>query len=432
MNKWQKNLLVAAGIASAIMSLSVSRIAAQSSNPVKLVVWSWLQDFDKQIAAFEASHPNIKIELVNVGVGDPEYIKLRAAFKAGTGAPDVAFMEYQYIPSFALTKSLVDLAPYGVGALKTKYVPWTWAQVSQGEKVYGLPLDMAPMAFYYRKDIFDQYKIKVPRTWDDYAKAARAIRKANPKLSIGTIPSGIPPLYNALLWQAGWRPFKVDGANISVNVNDASAQKVGKYWEGLINEKVLSSVGDFSPDWTASFANGTLVGQLGAAWLPLILVPSVPTGAGKWRVAQLPQWKAGDRATANFGGSTLTVTSQSKHPKEAAEFLKWASSDPVSIEMFRTVQKGGLFSIKSFLNNPAFLDEKDPYFGGQRVNEFFADASRNVDTDFQWSPFQDFVYGEMGNQFGQATGGKQSFDKALENIQNNIVNFAKAQGFTVK
>lgn len=406
-------------------------VQAQSNQPVKLLMWEWLPSA-KYVAAFEATHPNIKIELVKAGEGDALYTKLRTAFKAGTGAPDISYIEYNMLPSFILTKNLVDLTQYGFGSQRAKFVPWTWSQVSQGGKVYGAPLDMAPLAFYYRKDLFDQYKIRAPRTWDEYAVAARAIRKADPKMSIGTNPVAFPPIYNGLLWQAGWRPFKVDGTNISIKIKDDNALKVGKFWEALSSEKVLSNIGDFSPDWGAGFANSTLVGQIGAAWFPLFLTTFAPNQAGKWSIVQLPQWKKGDRATANLGGQTLVVTDQSKHPKEAAEFVKWASTDPTALEAFRASIPGGLSAARSMLNNKAYLEEKNPFFGGQRTNEFFAGVSRTVDTEFQWSPFQGFVYDEMGNQFSQALGGKQSFDQALENMQKNVVDFAKNQGFTLK
>jgi hypothetical protein len=37
--------------------------------------------------------------------------------------------------------------------------------------------------------------------------------------------------------------------------------------------------------------------------------------AGDWQVAPLPQWKAGEAKSGNWGGSAFVVTKQSKFPK---------------------------------------------------------------------------------------------------------------------
>jgi len=49
--------------------------------------------------------------------------------------------------------------------IKNDFVPWTWSQVSQGDKVYAIPQDSGPMGLLYRTDIFAQYHLPVPTTW---------------------------------------------------------------------------------------------------------------------------------------------------------------------------------------------------------------------------------------------------------------------------
>jgi len=40
------------------------------------------------------------------------------------------------------------------------------------------------MGLLYRKDIFDKYGITPPKTWDDFAAAARKLHSADPKVYI--------------------------------------------------------------------------------------------------------------------------------------------------------------------------------------------------------------------------------------------------------
>ena len=145
-----------------------------------ITFWSWTPGLDPIIKTFENSHPGIKVTVVNAGQGAAEYAKLRTAIKAGSGAPDVAAIEYQYIPTFV--NDLVDLNQYGAADLKSKYVDWAWAQAGQNGKQLGMPWDTAPMCVVYRADIFEKYGIQVPKTWDEFAAAARKLHAAAPNV----------------------------------------------------------------------------------------------------------------------------------------------------------------------------------------------------------------------------------------------------------
>src|SRR3712207_1319053 len=88
-------------------------MAAELAKPAELTFWTWVDGIDDEVALFEKKYPNIKVNVVNAGQGPAQYTKLRTALKAGSGAPDVVQVEYQYIPTFTITKDLLDLAPYG-------------------------------------------------------------------------------------------------------------------------------------------------------------------------------------------------------------------------------------------------------------------------------------------------------------------------------
>ncbi len=404
--------------------------SAASNGPVTLTIWTWLPNADAEIKLFEQTHPNIKVNIVNAGQGGPEYTKLRTALKAGSGAPDVVLIEYQYLPTFILSGKLVDLSQYGANNLKDDFIPWIWHQVSQGSKVYAIPQDSAPMALLYRKDLFDQYHISVPKTWSEYAQAAIQLHKANPSAYLTDFPPGDPSWFNGLLWQAGSRPFKVNGTNISIHLNDAPALKVADYWDSLIKAGAIQTKPDFTTDWYSGLANGTYASWAGAAWGPVFLSGVAAKTAGKWRVAPLPQWNAGDNVSANWGGASNAVTTQSAHPKEAAELASWVNDNKTSATML--VQKQYLFpTLKSLASDPSVIGAPVPFYGGQPVYKTFADAANYVDTSYQWSPFQDYVYSQMTDAFGSAVNGQTTLVQSMQTLQTNVVNYAKQQGFTV-
>jgi multiple sugar transport system substrate-binding protein len=414
-----------------LMALAACGGGSSTSNgPVTLTFWSWVPNIQSEITLFEQSHPNIKIKLVNAGQGAPEYTKLRTALKAGSGAPDLSQIELQYLPTFEQINGLVDLSQYGANSLKNDYVSWVWNQVSQGSKVYAIPQDSGPMGLLYRADIFQQYNLAVPTTWDQFAQEAVTLHQKNPNIYLTDFAPNDGAWYTGLTWQAGAHPFNVNGTKVSVNVNDAASQKVANYWGNLINEHAVQTTADFTNDWYTGLANGTYASWITAAWGPVFLSGIAAKTAGNWRAVPLPQWSAGQQASANWGGSTDAVTTQSRYPQQAATFATWLNHDQQSATML--VQKQFLFpTLNSVLNNADFVNAPSSFYGGQQVNQVFASASKQVDTTFQWSPFQDYVYTQWQDDFGQAINGKISFDQALQKLQSDTVAYAKSQGFSV-
>ena len=118
------------GGTSAAAAVSQADIDKAMSTATELTFWTWVPDIAQEVALFEKKYPAVKVKVVNAGQGGPEYTKLRTVLQAGTGAPDVAQIEFQYIPTFTITDSLLDLRPYGASELKDKFVDWTWSQIS--------------------------------------------------------------------------------------------------------------------------------------------------------------------------------------------------------------------------------------------------------------------------------------------------------------
>jgi multiple sugar transport system substrate-binding protein len=424
--------LATAGIclaAAAVPGLALGN--SSRSQVVNLTFWSWVPKLQTEVNLFNKSHPDIQVKLVNVGQGSAEYQKLRTALKAGSGAPDVVQVEFQYIPTFTTIKGLVDISQYGASDIAKDYVPWTWAQVSEGSKVWAVPQDSGPMGLLYRKDILDKYGIKVPTTWAEYGAAAVKLHKANPKTYLTNFAANDGGWITGLLWQAGSRPFAVNGTTVKIKIDDAAALKVANFWDKLVKSGAVSPAPDFTNQWYTGLNKGTYATWITAAWGPVFLQGLAAKTSGKWRAAPIPQWTAGANISANWGGSTDAVTSQSKHPKEAAEFAIWLNHEHQPVHMLASQQF--LFPVlKAELGSPAFKNAALKFYGGQKVNQVFSASSNKVDVRFKWSPFQDYVYSQIQAELGTAVQGKQSFADALHKAQARVVAFAKQQGFTVK
>src|SRR3954447_20974986 len=277
-------------------AVSQADIDKAMSTATELTFWTWVPDIAQEVALFEKKYPAIKVKVVNAGQGAPHYTKLRTALQAGTGAPDVAQVEFSYIPTFTLTDSLLDLRAYGASALKDKFVDWTWQQVSGSKgEVWAIPQDTGPMGMLYRQDIFDKYGITPPKTWDEFAQAARKLHAADPKVYLTNLASNQNGVWMGLLWQAGAKPFTNTGPeSVTVNVNDQTSKKLGTYWNGLIKEGAVSTDPDFTDAWYQALNRGKYATWLTAAWGPVFLSGSAKSTSGKWRAGPAAHGGAGE------------------------------------------------------------------------------------------------------------------------------------------
>jgi multiple sugar transport system substrate-binding protein len=413
--------------------VSQADIDKAMKTPTELTFWTWVPNIQQEIALFEQKYPAIKVKVVNAGQGVAHYTKLRTALKAGTGAPDLAQIEYQAVPTFTITNSLLDLAPYGASALRDKFVDWTWTQVSGPDgQVWAIPQDTGPMGMLYRKDIFDKHGIQVPKTWDEFAAAARKLHEADPDVYLTNLAANESAAWHGLMWQAGAEPYATSGkSNLSINVDDEVSKKLGAFWGGLAKENVISTDPDFTDGWYAGFNKGKYATWITAAWGPAFLSGSAKSTAGNWRAAPLPQWDASQPRSGNWGGSTTAVIKSTKNAIVAAQFAQFLNSDPASTKMFATKQ---FFfpATKALLTDATFTGDAPAFYGGQKVNQVFADISDTVSTSFQWPPFLDQVATDWTETVGKSLADKSDTVAALGAWQSRITTYAKKQGFTVE
>ncbi|HYI33531.1 MAG TPA: sugar ABC transporter substrate-binding protein, partial [Glaciibacter sp.] len=115
----------------------------------------------------------------------------------------------------------------------------------------------------------------------------------------------------------------------------------------------------------------------------------------------------------------------------AAEFAKFINTDREAALMLANEQF--LFpTTTSILEDPEFTGLTSEFYGGQKVNEFFAGVSETVDPEFQWLPFMDYVYSSYNDTLGKAISDKGDMVGALAEWQTKVVDYAEQQGFTVE
>ncbi len=393
----------------------------------KITVWAWEPTLEKVAADFEKKYPKVEVELVNAGTGDKQYTALQNAISAGSGAPDVAQVEYYALGQFAIGESIEDLASYGADKFDKTFTPGPWNAVTEDKAVYALPMDSGPMAFFYNKKIFDKHGIKVPTTWDAYVEAARDLHKADPKLFI-TNDTGDAGATTSLIWQAGGRPYKVQGTDVTVDFGDKGTRTYTDTWQKLLDEKLVAPVSSWSDAWYKGLADGSIATLSIGAWMPANFTSGVAGASGDWRVAPLPQWTTGDKASAENGGSSLAVPKAAKNKELAYAFTEFATTGKGASTR---VAEGAFPATRADLESKDFLDAEFPYFGGQKANQIFAESARNVSADWSYLPYQVYANSVFNDTVGKAYVSSTTLTDGLAAWQKTSIKYGKDQGFTV-
>jgi multiple sugar transport system substrate-binding protein len=422
--------MVLAACTTATATVPVATMAPTTAEKVEIKFWSWVPSVTDQVDEWNAANPNIHVTYENAGAGNGEYTKLNTALQANSDIPDIVQIEFQHLPYYISQDALLDLTKYGANDVKGQFVPWTWTQVSQGTGVYAYPQDSGPMVMFCNDSVLQKNNVAVPTTWDEFTTAAAALHTSDPKayLSNFTADQG---WFFGMLWASGAHPFVVNGKNITINFTSNEAMRVANLWGDLIKSGNLSPIDTYTNDWNSAIGDGTIACWQAGAWGTYISGYG-PNFAGKWKVYLMPQWTAGGKVNGNYGGSTIAVTKASKHPVEAAAFDKWLNTDAKPTLELTNPDKAGLFPVTlATLANPAWSDVKYDYWSGQAIHSTMAEASKQIDPGFGWSPFTSFVYTTYADDLTKVRAGTMTFAELMQDLQAQCVQYAKDQGFTV-
>ncbi|MEU6423193.1 ABC transporter substrate-binding protein [Streptomyces spiralis] len=402
---------------------------ARPGRKVRLVFWTWVP-MQKTVDLWNRTHPDIQVDLqiipANVQGG---YQKMYSALNAGD-APDLAQVEYYELPAFMLVNGLTDLSAYGADALRGSYVPWQWNQGVFGGRVYTVPQASGPMGLFYRADLFAKWGIDVPTTWTGFEQAARVVKARGDGARMCAFAPTQPAWFAAMCWQHGARWVRTEGDSWIIDMDDHLSREVADYWEKMIHDDLVIVEPDMSSAWYAQLQTGRIVAWVGPQWGDALLRGNAPNTSGKWRVAPLPQWKAGDNTSANWGGSSTAILQGSRHPREALRFAHWVNTDRQAIDLNVAAGYGWPAAANAFRGSA--LDKPDPFFGGQRYNDVFAASDKAVDTSWKWSPTSDADFGHLQNNIGAAVAGQGGLVSSLADAQKRAVQDLLAKGLKAR
>lgn len=403
---------------------------APDGEVVELIFWTWAPGVEEMAAVWNDANPAIQVTVNKQDGGDPAVTKLLTAIQAGSGAPDIFQTEYQKIPTLVASEALADMTDYIGEDVPGHFSEGVWDSVTLGtDAVYGIPQDSGPMQLYYRADIFAELGLPVPTTWQEYADVAAQVRTLDPDKWLGTFSANDAGWFAGLAQQAGASWWGIEGDAWTVSVNDEPTLRVAEYWGGLVESGVIDNKPMYTPEWNAALNDGTQIGWLSAVWAPGVLAGNAPDTAGLWEMAPMPQWEADDPATGNWGGSATSITSQSEHPDEAAQFILWLNSSQEGVNLLAA---SGLYPA-DLPGQAEALASPPEFFANQP--DFYELAAQTAKTAraFPFGPNVNVAYSAYNDQFAIAAEARSAsaFVEAVHAMQDVTLEDLRNAGFSV-
>ncbi|WP_129843320.1 extracellular solute-binding protein [Streptomyces sp. RFCAC02] len=418
----------AAALAAGGTALTGCSSSTTASGATRVTIWSWMTGMDRYVAAFNAAQDDVRVELSVIAAGlSGGYAQQTNAIRAHN-APDILHVEYQGLIQVMATGGLREITDE-MADLADGYSEAAWRAVRPDGRTWAVPMDMAPMAFYYRKDLFDAHGIDVPRTWDDFAAAAEAVRAADPGARITTFPLNDGSFFAGMSWGAGDPWWRIEGDTWIVDVAGDGTLRTGDYWQDLIAYDLVAAGGTGTQDWIAGMHEGRLWGLLGAAWSVGTLKKSIPDDTGRWAVATMPVWRADAPANGMQGGTAFGISRESEVADAALTFLRWLSTDP-------EVPRIGAEFTSPF---PAYLPNRDvarqvvqnDYFIGDAVYDVLDEADARV-PEWTWGPNALGLFSSIADALGGVSTGGTTIPRAMRGVQAEALSDMRDRGLSVR
>jgi ABC-type glycerol-3-phosphate transport system substrate-binding protein len=432
----RRSALTAMGVTGLTGCASAAGAARQSHQAkvrpgerISLTFWTWepLQD---AVALWNREHPDIHVTMQIIpGGSSGGYQKMYAALRSGK-PPDIAHVEYQELAAFMLVQGLTNLRPFGIDKYHSRYVEWQWRQGIFGNGVYTVPWASGPMGMFYRKDLFKKWGIQPPRTWDDFAQAARTVRRKDSHAYLHSFPSSNSAWFEGLAWQAGGQWVRTDGDTWIIDIDNPQTRRVAQFWDRLIADDLVIIENDGQSAWYKQIQQGTLGSFVTADWYDALLRDNAPNTSGKWLTTRMPQWTRGARKAANWGGSSLAVLQGTQYPQQAMEFGIWLSTDVRAINL--SIPQGSGWPGAEGAYSRTVLSKPDKFFSNQSYNSIFVEADANIDESWRFLPTNDSAISHMNDAFAAAIATKSPLADTLPDVQSRVIDDMKAKNLKVR
>jgi multiple sugar transport system substrate-binding protein len=288
-----------------------------------------LKPHQEIIARFQKANADIEVKLESVAGSDYYQSLLDQAAKGD--APDIMQIGDDAVPMFVQKGVLAELDPFIKGNYPLDpsiYLPGVFQPGAWQGRQYLLPKDYSPLAVFYNKKLFDQFKVPYPKdgwTWDDFLKTAQALTRdtngnGQPDVWGVQLPASWPTGFEYWVAAAGGKLISEDGKKFQGYMDSVETTAAVQFYASLYNKyKVAPPPADINAfaGGNTEFDSGKAAMRVLGRWPQSDLKknPNVDLG-----VVSMPVGK--QRANVLFWGG-FGIYSGSQHKEEAWRFLRF-------------------------------------------------------------------------------------------------------------
>lgn len=244
-----------------------------------------------------------------------------------SGAIDIYDTDQPWISEFASKGYLEPLGDRITDEDRADFYEAALDASSYKGEVYSIPFFVHTPVVFYRTDLFEQAGItEFPKTWDEYAEAAKKLTKDGVYGTIIEAKQAGEPVTHLVDWiyQNGGSIIDADG---NVTINSDENKEVFEFLLKMMYEDgsvMPGSVGYDNADVDNMFMQGKVA--MVKAWpylYAMVKDPEQSTVYDKFGVAVQPAGKEQASAAWTWG---FGISSSSEKKDAAWEFIKWATS----------------------------------------------------------------------------------------------------------
>jgi multiple sugar transport system substrate-binding protein len=330
--------------------------------PVTITFWHAYnpletETFNEQVLpAFEAAHPNIKVEAQPVPY-DEFRRKLLTAIAGGT-APDLIRSDIIWVPEFAELGALValdELMPDFEG-YKERVFPGPLSTNFWQDHYYGLPLDTNTRVLLWNKAVFEAAGLSgPPTTFDEFLAACEQIKALGRDRYCFADGGTYAWAVNPWIWSSGGDITDPDITQATGYLNGPGTVAAYEFLLDLLRKEYLHPgiLGGGVDTW-GGLAKGEIAMVLEGPWFPPLFDRQFPDV--EYGFALMPAGPGG--AISVVGGEDIVLFQQSKNKEAAAEFIRFMLLPETQL----TMAEAGQMPVLSELLATEYM-QQHPFYG---------------------------------------------------------------------
>lgn len=284
---------------------------------------------ERIVADWNKANPSATVKIVYGDVNNMQD-KLTTAFAGGV-APDIFQHEAASILTFSKQGYLADLSKE-MAPLKSSIPAGLWSVGSYKNRLYGAPTMTQTYTIFANVDAFKKAGVTIPTgtgsfTWDDYRALAKKFTTADKYgVAWGLKSPAAMTMIMGMNYNASFFRGLTSSAGPQIGINSAELEVPTRIWDMIYTDKTIDpaalTMSGAGP--VPGFLAGKYAMIFAASYVASDLDVAAKAAGFNWTA--LPLLKgASNKQGAN--PQTLSVSAQSKYPKQAAAFIRFMLKD---------------------------------------------------------------------------------------------------------